>query len=248
MLETKLTVASFDVYPNSTIKPAAIQRYMQQYAREDCDQMGCTYVDMRKVNMVFVITKLAISVKKPVFAYDELFVRTYNNRVFGASFEREFEFYRDGEEVIHATTQWVIVKYDDRSIVRPKLFPFEIPAHNLDCGSLELPRAISSDEEQKECGLRTVRLSDLDENDHLNNCIYSDISMDNIAEYDRKLNYVKDIKILFRHEAKLNDVLSIASGFNRSAENGVNYTVSAFNTTSGQPCFDTEVSFGSISG
>lgn len=247
MLEKKFAVASFDVYPNSIIKPVAIQRYMQQFAREDCDQMGCTYNDMRAINMVFVLTKLAISLKKPVFAYDELTVRTYNNRIHGVSFEREFEFYRDGEEVIHATTQWVIVKYDDRSIVRPKLFPFEIPAHNID-GGINLPRAIVSDDEMQSRGNRTVALSDLDENDHLNNCIYSDISMDFLGEFDRKLNYVKDIKIIFRHEAKLNDVLAISVGRNGSEESGVNYTVSAVNETSGQPCFETEVSFGSISG
>ncbi len=245
MIEKTFSVASFDVYPNSTLKPSALQRYMQQFAREDCDNLGCTYIDMRNVNMVFVMTKMGIEVYKPVFAYDELTVKTFNNRISGVTFEREFEFFKDGEKVIHATTQWVIVKYDDRSIVRPKLFPFEIPAHNLDCGSLHLPRNIVSDGEIKDCGTRVVRLSDLDENDHLNNCIYSDIAMDFLTEYDRKEDYVKSVKIIFRQEARINDILSISVGANRS-ENDVNYTVSAYNTTGDKPCFDAEMSFGKI--
>lgn len=245
MIEKIINVASFDVFPNSTIKPSALQRYMQQLGREDCDSLGCTYIDMRNVNMVFVMTKMGIKVNEPVFAYDELTVRTYNNRVSGITFVREFEFYRNGVEVIHATTQWVIVKYDDRSIVRPRLFPFDIPTHNIDCATIDLPRAIACDGEARGCGQRVVVLSDLDENDHLNNCIYSDISMDYLSEYDRKTDFVKDIKVIFRHEAKINDVLSLSVGENRS-DDGLNHTVFAFNETSETPCFEAEVRFGKI--
>ena len=246
MIETKMTVASFDVYPNSTMKPAALQRHMQQLAREDCDAMGCTYNNMRDVNMVFVMTKLGISVSKPVFAYDELTVRTFNNRVSGITFEREFEFFRNGEKVIHATTQWVIVKYDDRSIVRPRSFPFEIPSYDLDCGSIPLPRSITPDGEPRDAGLRRVALSDLDENDHLNNCVYSDVAMDVLKEYDRKTQYVKDVKIIFRHEAKLGDELSLSVGSRASEENGASYVVSAVNNTSGLACFESEITLGNI--
>ena len=245
MIEKTFSVASFDVYPNSTIKPVAIQRYMQQFAREDCDNLGCTYIDMRNINMVFVMTKMGIEVYKPVFAYDELTVRTFNNRISGVTFEREFEFFKNGEKIIHATTQWVIVNYDSRRIVRPKEFPFEIPTHNLDCGSISLPRNIDSEEETRTCGTRAVRLSDLDENDHLNNCIYSDIAMDVLTEYDRKEEYVKSVKIIFRQEARINDVLSVSCG-SRKDENGVNHTVSAYNTTGDKPCFDAEISFEKI--
>ena len=239
MLEKNITVASFDIFPNSTVKPSALQRYMQQIAREDCDEMGCTYINMREVNMVFVMTKMGISVSKPVFAYDELTVRTYNNRISGVTFEREFEFYRNGEEVIHATTQWVIVNYDDRKIVRPKMFPFEIPAHNLDCASVPLPRMINTGNLNC-CGERTVRLSDLDENNHLNNCIYSDITMD-VLPYDRKTDFVSYACIIYRHEALLGDVLTLNCG-----ENENKFAVTAFNNTSGQPCFEAEIGLGNI--
>lgn len=245
MIEKTFPVASFDVYPNSTLKPSALQRYMQQVAREDCDNLGCTYIKMRDVNMVFVMTKLHILLEKPIFAYDELTVRTFNNRISGVTFVREFEFFRNGEKVIHATTQWVIVKYDDRTIVRPKQFPFEIPEHRLDCGSLSLPRAIVSDGEPCDCGQRIVRLADLDENDHLNNCIYSDIAMDFVPQYDRKTDYVKDIKIIFRQEARINEALSVSRGA-KTDESGISYIVSAYNTSGDKPCFDAEVSFGKI--
>lgn len=241
MLEKKISVASFDVYPNSTMKPSALQHYMQQLAREDCDAMGYTYKMMRDVNMVFVITKLGLKVNKPVFAYDELTVRTYQNRVSGITWEREFEFYRGGEEIIHATTQWVVVKYDTRQIVRPRDFPGEIVSAGIECNSIPLPRAFDT-ADLSFIEDRVVRLSDLDENDHLNNCVYSDISLD-VLPFDRKESFVKEIFIIFRQEARIGDVLSLSR-----AEKDGRYVVSAYNSTGEKPCFEAECVLGRING
>lgn len=241
MIERKITVASFDVYPNSTLKPSALQHYMQQLAREDCDEMGCTYIMMRDVNMVFVMTKLGIDIYEPIFAYDEITIKTYNNRVSGVTFEREFEIFKNERKVGHATTQWVIVKYDNRQIVRPRDFPFEIPAHNLDCGSVVLPRAINA-ENTLLSAERIVRLSDLDENDHLNNCVYSDIAMD-VIPYDRKDDFVKSVRIIFKQEARIDDVLNLTMGENESS-----FAVTAHNSTGDKPCFESSFALGKING
>ena len=241
MLEKKITVASFDVFPNSTMKPSALQQYMQQLAREDCDAMGYTYMMMREVNMVFVLTKLGLKMNKPVFAYDELTVKTYQNRVSGITWEREFEFYRDGEEVIHATTQWVVVKYDTRQIVRPRDFPGDIVSAELECNTISLPRAFDT-AELDFVGDRVVRLSDLDENDHLNNCVYSAISLDALP-FDRKANFVSELYIIFRQEARLGDVLRLSA-----AEKETGFVVSAYNSTADRPCFEALCALGKISG
>ena len=240
MLEKTIKIASFDVYPNSTLKPSALQRYMQQIAREDCDNMGCTYIDMRNVNMVFVLTKLAIEISAPIYAYDEIVIKTFNNRISGVSFEREFELYKNGAKVAHATTQWVIVNYDTRRIVRPKDFPFNIPEHNLDCGSLPLPRTISGETVPQDLGVRVVRLSDLDENNHLNNCVYPDIAMD-IIDYDTKNQYVKSVVIIFKHEAVLGDSLKLSL-----AKSGSNNLVFAYNANSDAPCFEAMLGLAEI--
>ena len=241
MLEKKISVASFDVFPNSTMKPSALQQYMQQLAREDCDAMGYTYKMMREVNMVFVLTKLGMKINKPVFAYDELTVKTYQNRVSGITWEREFEFYRDGEEVIHATTQWVVVKYDTRQIVRPREFPGQIVSAELECNHIDIPRAFDT-EGLEFFGDRIVRLSDLDENNHLNNCVYSAIALDTLP-FDCESNYVKELFIIFRQEAKLGNELKLYN-----AEKDGKFVVSAQNATCEKPCFDALCVLGKISG
>lgn len=240
MLEKTFTVASFDVYPNSTLKPSALQRYMQQLAREDCDGMGFTYKVMREVNMVFVLTKLGINIEKPIYAYDEITVKTYQNRISGITWEREFEIYRNGEEVIHATTQWVVVKFDTRQLVRPKDFPCQINSLDKECNTIPLPRSIDCSD-AKEVGNRVVRLSDLDENDHLNNCVYSDIAMD-IIPYNRENDFVNEVKIIFRQEARINDILKLSL-----CEKEGTYNLSAYNETGEKPCFEASFRLGKIS-
>ena len=67
MKETTVRITSFDVLPNSTVKPSALLRYMQQLAREDCDGLGCTYRYMRSLNTVLVLTQLGLRLDRPVF-------------------------------------------------------------------------------------------------------------------------------------------------------------------------------------
>ncbi|MEG1743214.1 MAG: hypothetical protein RR246_03510, partial [Clostridia bacterium] len=60
MKEQTIKITSADVYENGNIKLSALQKYMQQIAREDCDDYGASYENVRALGMVFVITKLAI--------------------------------------------------------------------------------------------------------------------------------------------------------------------------------------------
>lgn len=63
MLEQTIKIKSYDVHPNGVVKISALQKYMQQIAREDSDSYGATYAKMRDANMVFVITPLAHGIR-----------------------------------------------------------------------------------------------------------------------------------------------------------------------------------------
>ena len=240
MLQKAIKITSFDVFPNGQVKPSALQRYMQQLAREDCDQSGCTYENMRAHNVVFVVTKLAIEIKKEIKTEDIIILKTYNNSIEGVTYCREYDFYKNGEEVAHATTQWVVVKYDTRTIVRPRNFPFPVKEYRLETDSIDLPRRFDGLETAVKHGNREVELSDLDENDHLNNCVYSDIALDNLP-FDGKTKRVSGIKIIFHHEARIHDILSVSC-----TQNKTGYAVFAHNETADNPCFEAECRFSEI--
>lgn len=234
MKEQQIKIASTDVFPNSTVRPSALQRYMQQLAREDCDDMGCTYPFMREHNTVFVVTKLGISLDRPLREGETFTLRTYNNSISGITFDREYDILSNGSEIGHCSSLWVLVRYDTRALVRPRDFPFEFECKQLDCRKVEMPRGFSGDG-MIECGRRVVRVSDLDENNHLNNCVYPDIALDAIDDFDGLSEYVSGMRIIFRHEAHRLDELVISSRREDSRQ-----TVFAHNDTTGQPCFEAE--------
>ena len=236
MIERKYTIQSYDVYPSDEIKPSAMMKYMQQCAREDCDEQGCTYQFMRDNNTVFVITKSGLEFYRPIKVGEVMTVRTLNNDIDGLIFDREFEFFAGGEQVAHASTFWVLVRYDTRTLVRPKNFPFEFKSFYRDCNKVEVPRSFLCEDMAETCE-RRVCVSDLDQNNHLNNCVYADIALDNL-DFDGLNKSVKSVKIIFRHEAKLNDVLKVSVGGKPKAA-----VVAAENVTAGKRCFEAEVVF-----
>ncbi len=242
MTERQIKISSYDVYPNSLAKPSALQRYMQQTAREDCDQAGCTCRFMRERNTVFVITKLGLEIYRPPEEGETITIKTYNDSITGITFDREFEFFSGGDLIARCSSLWVLVKYDDRTLVRPRSFGFDFECAGIHgAPAVELPRAISSEGLIK-CGEREVRLSDLDENDHLNNCVYPDIALDSVDGFDGKSSFVSSATVIFRHEARRGDILEVSSS---PLENGI-CRVFARDITSGNPCFESAFGFKSV--
>lgn len=232
MTETTVKITSFDVFPNGTAKPASLLRYMQQCAREDCDRGGCTYPFMREHNTVFVLTKLGLDLTRPLRSGEVLTIRTYNNRITGILFDREYDLFVGDEAVGHCSSFWVLIRYDTRALVRPGDFPVAFFCHEIDCPMVDIPRRFGN-EDASPAGERVVRVSDLDENDHLNNCTYADIALDALPAFDGLTHAVTGCRILFSNEAKRGQTLALSV-----KQSDTTAGVSALNTTTQKPCFD----------
>ena len=232
MTDNTVKITSFDVFPNGTARPGSILRYLQQCAREDCENCGCTYPFMREQNAVFVLTKLGFDLLRPLRTGEVLTVRTYNNRINGIIFDREYDLFVGDESVGHCSSFWVLVRYDTRTLVRPAEFPMDFFCHEIDCQTVEIPRKFGN-EDALPAGERVVRVTDLDENDHLNNCSYADLAIDALPDFDGLTYAVTGARILFSSEAKLGQTLALSV---KSTNLGAGVT--AFNQTTGKPCFD----------
>ncbi len=237
MKETSIKITSFDVLPNSTVKPSALLRYMQQLAREDCDSLGCTYRYMRSLNTVFVLTQLGMRLDEPIEEGETIILRTINDGVSGLFLDRSFEIELDGRIVGICSSRWVLVRYDTRALVRPRDFPvsFECPPREREI--VAVPRRFDASDAHP-VGERIVRVSDLDENNHLNNCVYADIAADALPGFDGLSGRFSGIKINFLGEARLGDALELSV-----SESGENPVVFALNRTTGKQCFEAELKF-----
>lgn len=231
MTEFTFTVSGTDVFPGGVARPAALARYMQLVAGEDSAANGAGYPEMRAHDCVFVLSKLAMHFHCPIRSGDTVTLRTFNNRINGIYFEREFEFFRGGSEVAHATTLWALISYSARVPLRPRTLFAAIPEEKRPTATLDVPHSVDT-KGVFPCGERVARLSDLDENDHINNCVYFDIAVDS-TDFNGKTEAITDFHMLYRREARRGDVIKLSAL--HSAEG---YTVSGRNETAGTPCFD----------
>lgn len=238
MLEKAYRITSYDVSPDGLIKVSALQKYMQQLAREDCNLYGATYANLRDDNMVFVITKLGLEIYKEMYSEDVITIRTFNNKIEGVHFDREFEIFKNGEKAAEASTYWVLLNFEKRKVVRPKMCRYPMKEYKRKAENIDIPRRIfNADGIIYNAGSRRVVFSDLDENNHLNNCVYSDIALD-YSPLDLSKYAIKKTLINFTNEARLGDVLNI------SVIKGENsYCINAHNDTEDRPCFEAELFF-----
>jgi len=230
MKESLITICSYDVLPNGTIKPSAMQRYFQQIALEDISSCGATYTALREHSMVFVITKLRIDFHEMLRSGDSIVLRTFPYKTEGVTFFRAFEVYKDGRLAVTADSRWVLINYKKRTILRPSDLPFVLEQSTPTAELQPIPRRIMQKEIQKTTS-RTVLLTEVDENKHLNNCVYSDYVIDH-APLNACDATIRALCILFDHEAYLGNELELRY---ETTEDG--FTTIAYNQTTSKPCF-----------
>ncbi|MBQ3865810.1 MAG: hypothetical protein II776_02830 [Clostridia bacterium] len=199
MQEKIVRFQSFDLAPDHHPRPGAVLRQMQQLAREHMNTFGHTYYSMLADNMVFILTRMAMRRLAPIPGEKDLRLVTGANGVHGASFYRSFALY-DGEEVLFtAQTEWVLLDFRDRRILRPTALKWDAPADPVLCGDLAARRlSVPETGETVARDQRKIYLSMLDENDHLNNCVYVDLIFDTLPDgfawRELYLNFVKEVR------------------------------------------------------
>ena len=179
MITVKHIITGHEVLQDGRVKPSAVLKFMQDAATIDAGNLGADYGSMRKDDMIFVISKVMVSFKRIPRLDEELEIRTWNGKIQGVSFNRDFVMYIDGEVVARATTRWVLVSYSDRRILRPDALKAAILTNTDEEIGIEPERRIKIPDEIEP--LRTIyhpTLTDMDTNGHVNNSRYADYLVD----------------------------------------------------------------------
>lgn len=231
MKEQLISICSYDVLPDGTVKPSALQRYFQQIALDDVAASGATYPAMREHSMVFVLTKLRMDLVRPIRSGDTIRLCTFPYKIEGVNFFRAFELWRGEELVGFADSRWVLLNYERRTILRPSELPFPLTPQMPTVSLAAMPRRIAPSTSPDNTVTRRVLLTEVDENRHLNNCCYSDYLLDHLPA-DVLRTPVRTLCILFDHEAYLGDTLELR--YQRIEEG---FTVEAVDLTTEKSCF-----------
>ena len=197
-----------DTNSNEVLGVSNILKFMQETAMLHMKGTRPSYEDLINEGKALILSSIRINMYTPIYAYDEIKVKTWACGSRGFTTTRSFEIYKGDELAAEANTIWALVSTADKKLLRLSEVDFsnyeEEPALVLD-----QPAKVRIPSEMKLnlVGEYTVRYSDTDLNGHMNNTNYPDLFFNCLPKPESKM--VKSLAISFVNEAKIGDLVKI---------------------------------------
>ena len=174
--------------------------------------------------MVFVISRMAVGIRRMPREGEKLCLSTWEQEVQRAQFLRNFQVWdQAGDLLMEARSGWALVNPFTRAIMRPQEFDEALPGRLLpmpeeDCGApafLRL-RLKETDPDTEPAGERKAVYSDIDGNGHVDNARYLDMAMD-VLPQGMTAREPAEVQVLFSRETMPGETLSL---FRKVGEDG----------------------------
>ncbi len=194
-----------DTDASRQVRPSQLLVYMQETANLQLESMGRSLDAMRdNEKLAFILSKIKLVFHKPLYAYDEISVRTWTCAGKGFSFNRCFDIHRGGELIAEAISFWALLDLDSKRLIRCE--GFSLGTEDEAPLAIETPRRIKPIEPLELLGQREIRYSDLDYNMHMNNTRYPDMLCDFMPI--EKVGDIETMTLEFLHESAFLDTIS----------------------------------------
>ncbi len=201
MTTEKIIISSNDIDANLNLKLAAFFRIMQDVIMHDTNLVGIGASDLRKQNILWVITRVQVEISRMPKYEEEVTCITYPGADLKMFYPRYFRMVdKDGNILVNLSSVWAII---DATTRRPILkCPFQeklYEEHLVD--ELPLPSKINVEDELNLKEERKIHYSEVDLNNHLNNTRYIELISDihdssfhlDHPTISLELNYLKEI-------------------------------------------------------
>lgn len=199
-----LTIPCYNTDASWRLKPAAFMDLAQEAAGLHAVHLGFGYDDLIKTNTAWILSRVNVKFIDTPLWREDMTLTTWHkgfNRLF---FLRDFVMTdKDGRQRVKATTSWLVLNLETRSMVRdPKLIEEGTictdNAIEAQADKVRMPR----DVEAVAVYERLVGYSDVDMLGHANNAMYMQWAMDAVDYELASTRPVKEFTINFNHEIK----------------------------------------------
>ena len=214
MYQKSFIISNNDVDNKFELKVPAIFRYFQDVALLATEEAKVDSISLSKKNIDWVITRMAVEIKRLPLCNEEIFVHTYPGKDMAMLYPRYFFITdKDNNVIIRASSIWALIDNSSRKVIVDRDVIAKLPMEQVD-DQLPLPEKIILPNDSRFIETRKIHYSDLDFNTHMNNVRYVELLMDvhgSTFYKDKRvssivLNYIKEIK-----EKEAVDVYSDAS-------------------------------------
>ena len=232
----KYTTRWHDTDASRRVRISRMLVYMQETSNCHMESCGPSLDVLRDKNgLAFLLSKIRMSIYKPLFAFEDIEVQTFTCDNHGFAIPRFYRIIRGDEVIADADTTWALMDLGAKTLVKGDILASLNDFENQAPISLDVPNRfkLPKEAELESIGQRRIVYSDLDYNMHMNNTHYPDMLLDFLPYEDTAR--VKGVFLSYLNEAAFGDTLDVRHAF----KDGTHYfrTVSSSSKT----CLEAEI-------
>ena len=206
-----MTINYSDVDSYNEMTNRGILRLMQEIAGIHSGSLGYGVNDMPKTGIAWIILNWKLKILQRPHTNTPLLLRTWVRSENPLYSYRDFDVYdNDNNLIAVATSKWIIFDINKKSITKiPKgikeKYSYEDKFAIIDKWNEKLTEPKDSTFVMN----YRVQRRDIDTNNHVNNLYYLDYALEALPEEIYKTTNFSNVEIMYKHEAKLGDTLSL---------------------------------------
>lgn len=208
-LVSKHQVLSRDIDFTKKIKLSSVFNCFQDIAWMHADNLG---IGFNKIaadhNVAWVLTRMKVDIVRLPVWNEEVVFETWPQLPKKYKFERDFLVKdMDGNVIMRAVSVWVIIDIDTRELKKTEVIDTEYPEMITERALEPSFDRLKPFGEPEIVYKKMVGCSDIDVNEHLNNCRYIDFIMDCFSMEGLKKYFPKHIQINYISESLPGDTI-----------------------------------------
>lgn len=199
--QEEYNVKFHDTDVNEVASVSNILKFMQETSMRHMKARKPSYEELFNDKKAFVLSSIRLEIYNPIYAYEDITVKTWACPSRGFSFMRSYSIERGGEIMAEAHSAWALVSTESKRLY--KVAEVDLSNYDMDePASLEggLRIRIPSEVSMTLAGEYTVRYTDTDLNGHMNNTNYPDMIINTMPKPENLR--IKSIGISFINEIK----------------------------------------------
>lgn len=207
--KTHSQIRTSEVDVNNNMKISSLLNFMQDAASDHAESLGFGFESLYKQGFFWVLSWMKIKIDKLPGYGDKTILETWPKRFEKFYALRDFHIYLNEQNIIKATTAWILMNTNSGRPVRPEHYPGQIRLSN-DIDALDdLPRRLSECSSKESIYQKTVLYSDIDLNQHMNNAKLIEMAYDGFNLKNSDAKQISSIEVNFLSETKLNNNLRV---------------------------------------
>ena len=208
----KSSINVYNVDMNRKARTAGILREIQECGSRQMADQKPSYDELLDKGQALMLSRLDMIIPQEICLDEEIEVFTWPCPSVRATFLRNYLVRKNGETAAMISSQWTLVNSETRKII--KVEDVDFSNYTMDEYVDVMPGSkfkISREDAEtlETVGQKTVRLSDVDYNGHMNNTNYVDMLCDYIPELTAGTHRVTVMRIHFSKEAPIGETIEI---------------------------------------